>query len=78
MERSLRRHVDTTGNALAGWDQKETTRPTAFRLLTKFPAVMVLKVDPQRQLAQALSAVQPQYLAALGVPTASFIGARHG
>lgn len=78
MERSLRRHVETTGNALAGWDKKETTRPTAFMLLTKFTAVMVLKVGPQRQLAQALSAVQQQYLAALGVPTAYFIGASNG
>jgi transposase len=78
MERSLRRHVETTGNALAGWDKKETTRPTAFMLLTKFTAVMVLKVGPQRQLAQALSVVQQQYLAALGVPTAYFIEASNG
>jgi hypothetical protein len=47
-------------------------------MMTKFTAVMVLKVGPQRQLAQALSAVQPQYLAALGVPTACFTGAGGG
>jgi len=41
-------------------------------LMTKFAAVMVLKVGPQRQLAQALSAVQQQYLAALGVPPTYF------
>jgi hypothetical protein len=78
MERSLRLHVETTGNALPGWDQKETTRPTAFMLMTKFAAVIVLKIGPQRQLAQALSAVQQQYLSALGVPTAYFTGASGG
>jgi transposase len=72
LERSLRRHVETTGNALPGWDKRETTRPTAFMLMTKFAAVLVLKVGPQRQLAQALSAVQQQYLAALGITPARF------
>ena len=78
MERSLRLHVEMTGNALPGWDKQETTRPTAFMMMTKFTAVMVLKVGPPRQLAQALSAVQQQYLAALGVPTACFTGASSG
>jgi transposase len=78
MERSLRLHVEMTGNALPGWDKQETTRPTAFMMITKVTAVMVLKVGPQRQLAQALSAIQPQYLAALGVPTACFTGASGG
>jgi transposase len=73
IDRSLRRHVETTGNALPGWDKQETTRPTAFMLMTKFAAVMVLKVGPQRQLAQALSAVQQQYLAALGIAPARFM-----
>jgi hypothetical protein len=67
-----------TGNALPGWDKQETTRPTAFMMMTKFAAVMVLKVGPQRQLAHALSAVQQQYLAALGVPTACFTGTSGG
>jgi len=72
IDRSLRHHVETTGTTLPGWDKKETTRPTAFMLMTKFAAVMVLKVGPQRQLAQALSAVQQQYLAALGIASARF------
>ena len=78
MERSLRIHVETTGNAWPGWDKKETTRPTAFMMMTKFASVLVLKVGPQRQLAQAFSAVQQQYLAALGVPAACFTGASGG
>jgi hypothetical protein len=72
IERSLRIHVETTGNALPGWDKKEATRPTAFMMMTKFASVMVLKVGPQRQLTQALCAVQQQYLVALGLSPACF------
>jgi hypothetical protein len=78
MERSLRSHVETTGNAWPGWDTKATTRPTAFMMLTKCASVLVLKVGPQRQLAQAFSAVQQQSLAALGVPAACCTGASGG
>jgi transposase len=74
LERALRLHVATTGNALPGWDKKETMRPTAFMMMTKFATIIVVKVGPQRQLAQALSAVQQQYLAALGVPATCFTG----
>jgi hypothetical protein len=78
IERSLRLHVETSGNVLAGWDKQETTRPTAFMMMTKFASVIVLKVGAQRQLAQVLSAVQQQYLAALAVPVAYFTGASGG
>jgi transposase len=72
VERTLRVHVETTGHALTGWDKKETQKPTAFMMMTKFAAVMVVKVGTHRQLAQPLSAVQQQYLLALGVPATSF------
>jgi transposase len=72
VERTLRVHVETTGNPLMGWDKKATQKPTAFMMMTKFAAVMVLKVGGQRQLAQPLSAVQQTYLNALGVPITYF------
>lgn len=72
VERTLRVHVETTGNLLMGWDKKATQKPTAFMMMTKFAAVMVLKVGGQRQLAQPLSAVQQAYLNALGVPITYF------
>ena len=78
MERSLRTHVETTGDTLPGWDKKETVRPTAFMMLTKFMAVMVVKVGAQRQLAHALSAVQQRYLTALGVAATYFTGVSSG
>jgi hypothetical protein len=72
VERTLRVYVETTGNPLIGWDKKATQKPTAFMMLTKFAAVMVLKVRGQRQRAQPLSAVPQAYLNALGVPITSF------
>ena len=66
VERTLRVHVETTGNALTGWDKKATQTPTAFMMRTKFAGVMVIKVEGQRQLVHPLSTVQQQYLVALG------------
>ena len=78
VERALRVHVETTGHPLPGWDKKETLKPTAFMMMTKFAAVLVLKVGHHRQLAQPLSAVQQAYLGALGVPVTAFTGAPQG
>src|SRR5215813_10320051 len=75
VERALRVHVETTGRPLTGWDKKETLKPTAFMMMTKFAAVLVLKVGSHRQLAQPLSAVQQAYLSALGISITAFTGA---
>jgi transposase len=72
VERTLRVHVETTGKPLTGWDKKTTQKPTAFMMMTKFAAVIVLKVGSQRQLAQPLSPIQQQYLVALGIPATYF------
>ena len=72
MERALRLHVETTGSPLTGWDKKETQKPTAFMMMTKFAAVIVVKVGAYRQLAQPFSAVQQAYLSALGVSASYF------
>jgi len=78
VERTLRVHVETTETPLPGWDKKATHKPTAFMMMTKFAAVLVLKVGAQRQLAHPLSTVQQQYLRALGVPAAYFTAPRSG
>jgi transposase len=72
MERTLRRHVDTTRTPLPGWDKKVTERPTAFMMVTKFAGVIVVKLGSHRQLARPLSGVQHQYLTALDVPATCF------
>jgi transposase len=78
VERALRVHVETTGSPLPGWDNKATEKPTAFMMMTKFAAVMVIKVGGQRQLAYPLSTVQQQYLLALGVPATYFTAPQRG
>jgi transposase len=78
IERTLRVHVETTETPLTGWDKKSTQKPTAFMMMTKFAAVMVIKVGPQRQLAHPLSTVQQQYLRALGVPATYFTVPQRG
>ena len=72
MERTMRRHVDTTRTPLPGWDKKATERPTAFMMITKFAGVIVFKCGHDRQLARPLSVVQQQYLTALDVPATCF------
>jgi transposase len=72
VERALRAHVETTGSTLTGWDKKETQKPTAFMMMTKFAAVMVIKGGGQRQLAHPLSTIQQPYLLALRVPATYF------
>jgi len=72
MERQMRVHVERTGMPLPGWDKKPTKRPTAFMMMTKFAGVLVCTVGPQRRLARPLSAVQQQYLVALGVSATCF------
>ena len=72
VERALRVHVETTRGTLTGWDKKETQKPTAFMMMTKFAAVIVVKMEASRQLAQPFSAVQQAYLSALGVPASYF------
>jgi transposase len=78
VERTLRVHVETTGNPLTGWDKKATQKPTAFMRMTKFAGVMVLKVEGQRQLVHPLSTVQQQYLMALRVPATYFTAPQSG
>jgi transposase len=78
VERTLRMHVETTGQPLTGWDKKATQKPTAFMLMTKFAGVMVLKVGSQRQLAHPLSPVQQQYLVALRIPATYFTAPQSG
>ena len=47
-------------------------------MMTKFAAVIVIKVESQRQLARPLSTVQQQYLRALGVPATYFTVPQRG
>jgi hypothetical protein len=70
MARAMRRHVETTGTPLPGWDKQATERPTSCMMVTKFAGVIVVKHGHNRQLARPLSVGQQQSLRALDVPIA--------
>jgi transposase len=72
IERSLRQHVESTQSKLSGWDHKETERPTAFMMMTKFASVIVVKVGAQRQVVKGFSPAQQHYLLALGLSAACY------
>ena len=72
MEHCMRRYISQTGNAITGWKNKPTTKPTSFMMTTKFLSILVLKVDHQRQLARPLNLVQLEYLKALNVDPNTF------
>ena len=67
MERSMRQHIETTGELLPGWEDRPTKKPTAFMMTTKFAAISVVKIGSQRQVAYPLCPVHLEYLKALKV-----------
>lgn len=76
MQRTMRIHLERTGNMLEGWDGKATDRPTSFMMTTKFTGIMVVAVGPVRVLKPPLTAVQLAYLKALDVSENVFVRPR--
>jgi transposase len=72
MERSMRQYVETNDCTLPGWVRRQTKKPTAFMMTTKFASVMVVTIGRHRQLAKPLKPFQQAYLQALGVPVEAF------
>jgi transposase len=65
MERSMRQHIEKRNRTFTGWDKRQTTRPTAFMMTTKFTNTLVLTVGKQRRLARPLKPEQQEFLEAL-------------
>lgn len=65
MERSMRQHIEEQNRTITGWDKRQTTRPTAFMMTTKFTNTLVLTVGKKRRLARPLKAEQEEFLEAL-------------
>lgn len=63
----LRQYIKSHQTTLPGWDKKDTTRPTAFMMSTKFAGMQIVEFQGRRQLAKPLNAVQKSYLTALGL-----------
>lgn len=73
MERCMRQHIQRTGSTITGWEDRQTKKPTAFMMTTKFASILVVKMHNKRQLARPLRPVQLEYLKALNVHPDIFI-----
>jgi len=72
MERSMRQYVEANDCTLPGWVRRQTKKPTAFMMKTKFASIMVITIGRHRQLAKPLKLFQREYLKALGVTAEAF------
>ena len=67
MERTMRQYIAEKGRTITGWDNRQTHRPTAFMMTTKFTNTLVLTVGRQRKLARPLREEQKEFMTALKV-----------
>ena len=69
----LRQHVKPPQTTLPGWDGKQTKKPTAFMMRTKFAGIIVVRAGNLRSFGRPLNPVQTRYLDALGVSPHEFL-----
>ncbi|HWR71795.1 MAG TPA: IS1634 family transposase [Nitrospirota bacterium] len=68
IEHVLRQYVSANNVDLPGWDNKQTRRPTAFMMSTKFSGLQIVRIGGANcHLAMPLTNVQRLYLRALGL-----------
>jgi len=73
IEHTLRQYIKEHKVTLPGWDKKQTTRPTAFMMSTKFMGVQVIRVAGMCRLATPLTDGQKRYLKALDLSEADLL-----
>jgi transposase len=73
MEHVMRSQLQADETTVPGWDNKPTSRPSAYMLTWKFRGVMILCIGKTRRLAQPLSETQAAFLSALKIPQERFI-----
>ena len=72
MERTMRISLKQDESKIVGWNNRKTSRPTSFMMTTKFPAVIVIRTESDRFLAEPLDPIQERYLHILGLSEAVF------
>ena len=73
IEHVMRTQLQADGTTVPGWDDKPTSRPSAYMLTWKFRGLMILCIGEVRRLAQPLSQTQMAFLRALKIPEDRFI-----
>ncbi len=74
IEFTLRQYIKENEVTLPGWDKKQTTRPTAFMMSTKFMGLQVVRLAGLCRLATPLTDGQKRYLDALNLSEADLLG----
>ncbi|MEA2114288.1 MAG: hypothetical protein U9P36_02750 [Thermodesulfobacteriota bacterium] len=74
IEHTLRQYIKECKVTLPGWDNKQTKRPTAFMMSTKFMGLQVVRVSGMCRLAAPLTDGQKRYLNALNLSEADLLG----
>lgn len=80
IERTMRVNLRATESTVAGWEKRQTSRPTYLMLTTKFPGIFVLVSSMGRLLANTLNELQLRYLQLLELTPDIFLcpcGRRH-
>jgi hypothetical protein len=68
IEHVMRSQLQADETTVPGWDNKPTSRPSAYMLTWKFRGVMILCIGKTRRLTQPLSQTQAAFLSALKIP----------
>jgi transposase len=72
MERSMRAHIENTGQCLQGWAGRDTYKPTAFMMSTAMVGIMVALLNGQRYLLCPPKTRPMAFLIALGLNENAF------
>ena len=73
MERTMRAHIENAKTTLPGWDNKKTTKPTAFMMMTTMTNIIVAVLDGKRHLLCSPNSRQIAFLKAMGLDESAFI-----
>ncbi len=68
----MRRYVEQNQVQLTGWDNKPTSRPTAFMMTTVFDEIQTVSVKGVRVILRGIGSQQQEFLQALGVTQAVY------
>lgn len=73
MERTMRAHIENAKTTLPGWDNRNTTKPTAFMMMTTMTNIMVAVIDGKRLMLHSPSPTQLAFLEAMGLDPSAFL-----
>ena len=73
MERTMRNNLENNNTTLPGWNDRPTSRPTAYMLTWKFKGALIMSLMAQRQVSGGLNETRLDFLVALNMTAENFI-----